>query len=413
MKRLFGVLCVVGLVLSACGDTSGTEVVATGPSGANTGDTATTSTDGATSTTTSGEATLADYLPMFSGPEDQAEAEAFYREQERLAQEVTATCMAEQGFEYIPFVYEEAFGDPFFDAEATEEERRAEQGFGMAYWLLFEEDFVDPASSVEYDESENPDPNWAIAEAMSDAEQEAYYYALHGEQPDESAYEEFDWENATEEEMMAFEEDMSRLWEEREWKGCYEAGYEDTFGGDDVWMSFEQEFGNMWEDIELRVQADPRIIEFQQEWTSCMSDAGFDFEDQEDMWMTLDEQFQTVVDFGDESFGFEGPEITPIMDEDGNPVENEDGSFTYTDSEGNIYTEQELNQFYDELYGPKYDEAELREFMDYEITVALADWECGDFWEFASDIRQEYENEWVAENQAALDAWKASREAQG
>jgi hypothetical protein len=409
MKRSLNILFVLALVLSACGDTASTEVSATQPAAANTGDTATTATDDTTTPTTSGEATLSDYLPFVGGPEDPAEAEAFYRDQERQAQEVTATCMREQGFEYIPFVFEEGFSDPFFDAESTEEERRAEQGFGMAYWLLFEEDFVD----FEYDEEENPDPNWEIEQAMSDTEREAYYYALHGEQPDDSLYETFDWENATEEEMMAFEEEMSRLWEEREWEGCYEAGYEDVYGGQDAWGAFEQEFGNIWEDIDLRVQADPRIIEQEQKWASCMTDAGFTFGDQEDMWMTLDEQFQTIVDFGDEG-GFAGPEITPIMDEDGNPVENEDGSFTYTDSDGNIYTERELNQFYDDLYGPKYDEAELQEFMDYEISVALADWECGgNFWELQGEIYEEYQNEWVADNQVALDAWKASREAQG
>lgn len=403
MKRPLIVLFALALVLSACGDTASTEVTATEPAGANT---VTTSTDGTTTTTTTddGEVTLANYLPMFSGPDDPAEAEAYYLDQERRAQEVTATCMAEQGFEYIPFVWEEGF-DPYYDAEATEEERRAEQGFGMAYWLLFEEEFVD----FQYEEENNPDPNWEIQEAMSEAEREAYYYALHGDQPDESLFEDFDWENATEEEQMAFDEQMNRLWEEREWKGCYEAGYEEVWGGQDVWESFDDEF-DMWEDIDLRVKADPRLIEHQQKWASCMSDAGFDFDDQEDMWMTLDEEFMTIVDWGEDNFGFEDPGIMPIMDEDGNPVENEDGSFTFTDSAGNIYTQQEVDEYYDELYGPKYDEAELTEFMDYEISVALADWECGgDFWEFQSEIYEEYQNEWVAENKDALDAWKAAQ----
>ena len=319
--------------------------------------------------------------------------------------------MAEQGFEYIPFIYDGAYEDPFFDESLSEEERRAEQGFGMAYWLLNEEQFI--IEDTQYEE--NPDPNWEIQEAMSDSEREAYYYALHGEQPDESLYADFDWENATEEEQMAFDEQMQRLWEDREWKGCFDLAYEKLYGGDDVWVAFEDEFGNWYEEVDARVQADPRIIEWQQEWTSCMTEAGFAFADQEDMWMTLDTEMQTIVDWGDEGGGFvEGPEITPILDEDGNPVENEDGSYTYTDDKGNIYTEQELNKLYDDLYGPSYDEAELREFMDREIEVALADWECGgDFWELQGDIYEEYQNEWVAENKEALDAWQAGREAGG
>jgi hypothetical protein len=403
MRRASVVLAAFALVLSACGDTATTEVTATTP-----GDAAATiaPTPATTEQPTDGQATLADYLPMYGGPDDPAEQEAYWRQQEIQAQEYTARCMAEQGFEYIP--YSPQFEDSFVDWEATEGERRAEQGFGMAYWVLFEEEAVE-----QYEEEWSPedDPNWAITEAMSESEREAYYYALHGEDPWMEA--DFDWENATEEEIRAFEEEMDRLYMEREWIGCSELGWQEAGGfDDDVWMSFEDEFGNFWEEVDQRVQADPRFIEIQDEWRTCMADAGFEFTDQEDMWMQLDEEFTRIVDWpGDEGPG--GPAITiaPGIDLDSLEfVENDDGTVQWVDAAGNVYTEEDM----DALWAPTFDETELREFMEHEISVAVAEWDCSQgMWEQQGAIFTEYQNQWVAENKDALDAWKAGREAEG
>jgi hypothetical protein len=63
---------------------------------------------------------------------------------------------------------------------------------------------------------------------------------------------------------------------------------------------------------------------------------------------------------------------------------------------------------------PTYDETELRAFMDYEISVAVAEWGCSEgFWDTQGEIYEEYQNQWVAENKDALDAWKAARDAEG
>ena len=128
------------------------------------------------------------------------------------------------------------------------------------------------------------------------------------------------------------------------------------------------------------------------------------------MWMTLDQEMNTIVKWDEGGF-VEGPQLTPLLDENEEPIENEDGSWTWTDQDGNIYTQQEADRIFDDFYGPQYDEAELQEFLEYEISVALADWECGgDFWEIQGEIWEEYQNAWVAENKEALDAWKAAQE---
>jgi hypothetical protein len=50
--------------------------------------------------------------------------------------------------------------------------------------------------------------------------------------------------------------------------------------------------------------------------------------------------------------------------------------------------------------------------MEKEIAVATADFYCGEGrWEAYDEVRQEYENRWVAEHKAELDAWKAGLEA--
>ena len=48
---------------------------------------------------------------------------------------------------------------------------------------------------------------------------------------------------------------------------------------------------------------------------------------------------------------------------------------------------------------------------DKEIEIATADFKCNEGrWERYEEVQKEYEADWVAENKAALDAWKARRE---
>ena len=46
--------------------------------------------------------------------------------------------------------------------------------------------------------------------------------------------------------------------------------------------------------------------------------------------------------------------------------------------------------------------------------VATADFKCNEGrWEIYEEVQKEYEAQWVAENETALDAWKARQESSG
>ena len=117
----------------------------------------------------------------------------------------------------------------------------AQYGFGFTIGLLEGED--DPFGG---DFNPEDDPNFAITEAMSESEREAYFYTLYGEEPD------IDFENATEEEMRA-------AWENREWKGCYDLAAEEIFGSGKDFEGFYDEFGDALDDPTVlgRVQSLP------------------------------------------------------------------------------------------------------------------------------------------------------------
>jgi hypothetical protein len=392
-----GTLIAAGiLLLSACGGGAADDA-STGSTSPTVSSSTSTTVAPSTPAPSDGDATLADYLPMF-GPEDPEEAEAFWRNQERQAQEYTRECMAEEGFEYIPFV---PGGEEFYGwGPEDEEERVKTQGFGMAWWFLEGEALME---EQEDEGGPDDDPNWAIGEAMSDAEREAYEWALYGEQPEAD----LDWESAeTEEEMMALEEEAQRLWEAREWIGCMEFGWNQAQGGgEDLWRSFEDEFGDWWAEVDERVRADPRIIELEASWVTCMAEAGYEFRDMDEMHMSLEEEFERIMTWPEEGDSESGVTAAPPAVE---PVEQEDGSVVLVDPEGNEYTEEQMEEF----WRPQYDEAELRAFMEREIAIATADYYCGQGrWDSYGEIYEEYQNQWVAEHKAELDAWKAGREA--
>jgi hypothetical protein len=87
------------------------------------------------------------------------------REEERLI----ADCMRAEGFEYVPYVVDPSDWDqPFEDAYALPPaEFTARYGYGI--------------STIRADIDRPEDPNEAIREAMSPAELEAYWVAMHGD----------------------------------------------------------------------------------------------------------------------------------------------------------------------------------------------------------------------------------------
>ena len=366
MRRFTGYLVVFMLVLAACGTSE--------PAAVDSAQDATTSTAVVTTTTTTTTVpesqleTLADFFGYGGTPEEE---QAKYAAQEVEIQESIRSCMAEQGFDYIPVIYP----NDFVDFEFDEREFAETQGFGISTWYLLEEEFLGEEDFFE-------DPNQAAIEAMSDSERDAYYEALWGDQ------EEFE---------PTYDEEGNEVYENFGFgSGCDGQAYEKIYGGqDDLYM----EFGPELEELYSKTESDPRIVELQAEWASCMGDAGYAFDDQEDMYNWLFEDFQMRVDevLGQVYF---------------------DPFVGWTDEEINNFfetkTEEEIEAFFQE--GEQQDRAEVDEealavLNAEEIEIALVNFDCSqDFQEIWQEVSEEYEAEFVRQNRTRLEELQDARE---
>jgi hypothetical protein len=249
-----------------------------------------------------GEPTLNDFIPgALVFDETNAQAQGLARERE--AQDKIAVCMAEQGFEYVPYVQSQGLGG--FSGPESQEEFVEQYGFGVATMILEDQQFDEEAMEEEMAK----DPNNAIVEAMSDAEREAYYAALHGEQPD------IDFESSTEEEIQAAYESFVPT-------GCYNTAYEDMFDQGAA-MAFYEQFGPLMEDLYMGLESDQRIAEFEAKWSSCMAEGGYDFTDQNDIEIFLLRRLEAVGAITDLDIDPDGMGLSYGSDgiEPGGPIE--------------------------------------------------------------------------------------------
>jgi len=190
-------------------------------------------------------------------PEDFEREEA---ERMRKIEEIIATCMADQGFEYTPVEYDT--GGTVLNVEDEDWDTRewAEQyGYGVTTdpWAA-EETVAEP-------EEEWTDPNEDYVNGMSASEQEAYYEALYGAQ---TLTEDEEWVEGEE----YVEEEYS--WEEAGCQGLadhevYQEGQEDPWS-DPAFAEFFEAMDRLYQDGEN----DPRMREVNEEWAACMADAG-------------------------------------------------------------------------------------------------------------------------------------------
>lgn len=304
----------------------------------------------------SGEAegeSLQDFIPGVAAFDD-SDPEADFRQRERVAQDEIATCMAEQGWEYIPYVRSE---DVIFGDAETPEEFAEQYGLMITWDLLNQAPIEDGGVPPEVED----DPNYAIQEALSPEEREAYNAALHGNPPD------IDHETMTEEEIEAFY--MS--WQP---DGCYNEAYESVFNSESS-MAFYEAFGSDIEAMFERANTDPRITELESSWSECMAEAGYDFQDQMDPEIFILRRLEEVgviqdleIDPGG-GFGFGSEGISPGT--------------------------------------PEYEAAER--IFEEEVTIATTSLSCrGDTEQVYQEVFAEYEQEFIEENRAKLEEFRDS-----
>lgn len=356
MKRNLVIAAAMAIVLAACGgSTTETEDAAASP--------------------------LAEYLGddvgFAFGDGDEEAAQAAFAEQERERQQVIASCMQTQGFEYIPvdnsdfFLFEEADGLEWGSAEWT-----AKYGFGITTQRFSQEELGPDLIGYDdsgFQEQQDNDPNTAIVEAMSESESEAYYEALYG---GEDSFPSFD-ESLSEEEIEAQLEDF-----DFEPSGCQGEAYaEDSTNR--FYQDFSDELDDMWE----RMQADPRIAEAEREIADCVAEKGFEYSNMEDLYERWEPELSSI----DEDIGYPGGDLT---EEDFAQM-----------------SESELDAIFNQpRIIPDDVKTRIGELQEEEISLAVAVDECGGGFaeqgDLFNEVRVEYEQQFVDDNADRLAEYK-------
>ncbi|TFD54559.1 hypothetical protein E3T55_03855 [Cryobacterium frigoriphilum] len=193
------------------------------------------------------EGPLSTYMSAMSEGYDEESVLAQQNDQE----EIIATCMADEGFDYVP-VDSAAYSGTMTEtgAEYGTEKWVAENGYGMS------QSPEQIAAQTEQSE-EFVDPNQDYVMSLSQSEQAAYYEVLYGVQPTEDelgedgSYE-YDWETS----------------------GCQGFAGQQVTGDQPSEDEHEALFTAMTAMYE-EAQASPTLVALDAEWAACMADAGY------------------------------------------------------------------------------------------------------------------------------------------
>ncbi len=191
---------------------------------------------------------------------DDANAATRDAERQRQQEDLTAQCMAEQGFDYTPaHVPSGAFEVPI-EQDETEQQSPLEYAQQWGYDVFTHDYSTQEPVTEEASAWENP--NAEAYEAMSDPERAAYDEALWGTHPEDTEETEWTWED----------------------QGCSSWAAQELAAADpyaEVYEVFDdpqfaelfEEMNNVYRDAET----DPRVAELDSAWSECMADEGYDF----------------------------------------------------------------------------------------------------------------------------------------
>ncbi len=279
-----------------------------------------------------------------------AEVVELWLVEQREIEDLVAPCMAEQGFEYIPWVYPPRLSVGTA-SDLTPDEYRAKFGYGIS---------IDPGGPTGFARAVEPiDPNRVIWEAMSPAELQAYQWALQGD-------------SSTRSEDTPLQD-----------QGC-EGKAEQTVRG--VEFALQDELADEQRALGERIENDPRVVQATLEWSRCMSLAGFAYASPD----AIEEELAA--------------RSAPFQMR-GDPWE------VLSQAEIDALTPDELEAFVAELatLAPE-EQTELDALQQFELDVAAADHECaGPLDDVRYKVTVELEQEFVDEHLAQLEAIVAAR----
>ncbi|QHC58333.1 hypothetical protein [Rathayibacter sp. VKM Ac-2760] len=191
---------------------------------------------------------LSAYLDTLYGgdlsPEEQKQKDA---EQDRAREELIATCMREQGFDYTPSVQSGSFAEvDEDDYRPDDREWVVQYGYGIA-------DFPGRDEPVEPGE-EYVDANADYVAGLSESEQAAFSEALNGPAvtEDESGSAEYDWTTA----------------------GCFGAAQHELEKDEPARSEEHRPVLDAIDEFYSRVQTTPELADLDAAWSSCLADAG-------------------------------------------------------------------------------------------------------------------------------------------
>lgn len=301
------------------------------------------------------------YASLF-GDDDRTQ-EDYEREsvdQERRLEELVASCMADEGFDYTPRPVDNG-SFAVVDDDWGSEEWTQQYGYGITtqYGMEIPEEEAEQWS----------DPNEAYLEAMSDSERIAYEEAMWGPPME---IDEADWDE---------EGDMSS---DYDWEsaGCYGAAQHEVYES-----GFEEDQA-MWEDPALEeffeaydrayqeAERDPRIVELNGEWSQCMEDEGFSgLTDTSSAWDLIQDESDRIYTEAEELIDWESIDWENLPD----------GTDPHQE------TMEELG---------------LAELREREIKVAVADYSCQQELNLESEqlkVIFEYEETFVEDHQSEIE----------
>ena len=284
--------------------------------------------------------------------------------QQMEVEELTAECMAGEGFEYTPVDYSTMGGGVTYTSDDDLEFEWGSREFAEKYgYGVTTNPWGDQVSEPMPEETQQEwtDPNQEYLESMSEAEQEAYYTALYGDQSIYEDWTEEDWEN------------YEWSWED---SGCSGWASNEIFG--DQMGGSGSEFDQLWADMDAMwtaAQEDPRLSEAVNKWSVCMADAGYP---------GLTDIYQAQEQFYEKTNG--------IWDEVYEGVDWEDPNLDYEALDAQV-------------------QERLAEFTDEEIATAVAEWDCKDESGYADveyEVQKEYQQDFLDTHKAELDAYAES-----
>ena len=312
---------------------------------------------------TSGDQTAIDELQrvLFGTGGDPTDAEAKQAVADNLAyEERLQVCMTAAGFEYslpeIDVTSYQANEPDYFSREYAE-------NYGFGYTTQLD----DPAMMANSYE----DPNADYLASLSPGEADQYYVALYG---DQSFWDDIE----SEEERIELERTQPELFAPR---GCQADA---NSAQSNASQAFYTEHGDEISELYTTAESSPIVQLALQEWSSCMADKGYSF--------TTPDDFDSIMD----------PYMEDLYSTAVNPGEG------LTDEDFAKMSEDELNELWSTP--SQYDPVLLAQAQDFETTLAVASWDCGqtDLYEAYQLAVDELMDKYVSDNFAELQALVAS-----